>query len=480
MVQVTYPADSVEGVRIVVTPSTVSSTSTPVQISGTASGIGSPVGAYIDADGDGRLDATFAWPGPVSWTYPSQGYYSPRVVVRLANGTCHDSALDPAPVTVSAPPTLASVPGQFELPVPALDVAVERLGGLVLVLGSNGRVYVFSPAGAGAGSFPLTGVQSAAAIDCDENGDLYAVDRSQHLLLKFSRQLGYAPDSSFGNSGAVGGQGSGNGQFHAPFDVQCVLANGGTQVWVADRLNARLQSFNLLGEFQASLATGPDITLPVSLVADIGGYVTVVDGADGDLAVFETGGTRLAYRPNAISIDPNIVPRACVDFDFGALILSAGNRTMLRCERNGNTRTLIDLAPAIPVAAVNTPDGQTLVLTAGATRLSRLIQPEPIGESPVEVATRFFAAVNQGSDSIATGLVAPQAGQQLSTVLAHPVNGPAYRALAGRVGSITELSRTPRLASIHAMVDPGTPGAQPITLDLQRDEATQRWLLLGL
>jgi hypothetical protein len=30
------------------------------------------------------------------------------------------------------------------------------------------------------------------------------------------------------------------------------------------------------------------------------------------------------------------------------------------------------------------------------------------------------------------------------------------------------------------MVDPGTPGAQPITLDLQRDEATQRWLLLGL
>jgi len=478
--QVVHPPASVEGVRVTVSPSSVQNPATPVQITATSAGIGAPSEAWIDADGDGRLDATFPTSGTLAWTFPAEGYYRPRVVMRVANGTHHDSGDQSETVTITAPPSVTDAPGEFELPVPARDLAVDRFNRQVLVLTQDSRLHVFTEAGALVASHTLAAVQDLVGIDVDEDGNVYAVDRALHQLRKFSRSTGFLPDTTFGTNGVVGSLGTADAQFNEPADVQCLRVVGGVHVWVADAGNGRLQRFDGAGGFQLGLPTGAEMARPVSLVADFAGHVSVLDGTDGDLAVFEFSGTRIAYRTNAVGVDPSTPPRASVDVDQGVLIADPANRVLLRCDRDGAVRASLGIAPNAPVAAAQATGSRTLVAVAGAARLGQLQMPEPMGESPVEVVTRFFTAVHQSADATANDLVAGETAPLLASVLAHPVKGPAYRALAGRVGSASELSRSDRLSTVHAMVDPGTPGAQPIVMELRRDTVTSRWLLLGL
>lgn len=476
--QVTRAATVVDGVVVSATPTTVHSTATPIQITAGFVGIGTPVEGWIDVEGDGRLDAPF--PGTLAWTYATQGYYAPRVVVRLTNGLLVDSTVHPVPLTVTGPTVLTETVGQFELPVPARDVAVDRLNRQVLVLTEDSRVHVFTEAGATVASYTLAGVQTLSAIDVDDDGNLYTVDRGLHQLRKFTRSAGFASDTTFGTNGIVGVQGSGDGQFNEPRDVQCLSTPTGAHVWAADSANGRVQCFNGSGQFELALPTGADVTRPVSVVTDFAGHLTVIDGADGDLAVFELGGTRVAYRPAAVGVDPSHPCRANADEDLSATTADPAHHALLRTNRDGAVLTTIDVAPNVPLAVVSATSGGALVAVAGATRLKRLSGTEPAGESPVEVLTRFLVAVNQNADSNARAVLAPESVAEFTALLADPVKGPAYRNYAGRVGAAVELSRSGRMAMVHAMVDPSTPQGHPITVELRRDGATGRWLVLGL
>lgn len=478
-IEVVHQPPSVEGVRLTVTPTTVSP-ATPVQIDAAFAGIGTPVEAWLDADGDGRLDASVSPTGSLSWSYAVEGYFAPRLVVRVANGILYDSASQAVPVTVASPPTLVDTPGAFELPVPARDIAVDRLNRRVLVLTQDSRLHVFDEAGLLVSAHTLAAVQTLVAIDVDVDGNVFAVDRAQHQLRKFMRASGFQPDASFGTNGVVGGLGTSAGQFNEPADVHCLHSLGSVDVWVADSGNRRLQRFDGNGAPHLELSTGADIAQPVSMTADFAGHVTVVDGADGDVAVFEFSGTRVAYGPGALGVDPSVTSRANVDVDLGVVCADPAGRALVRFERDGGLRSRIGLGSNVPLAVARTTTGHTLVAVAGAPRLQQLPGTEPFGESPVEVVTRFFTAVNQSADAAANELVAGETAPLLAAVLADPVKGPAYRALAGRVGVASELSRSDRLATVHAIVDPGTPLATPIMIELRRDLDTSRWLLLGL
>jgi hypothetical protein len=228
------------------------------------------------------------------------------------------------------------------------------------------------------------------------------------------------------------------------------------------------------------LATGPDIAQPVTMVADFAGHVTTVDAADGDLAVFELNGTRIAYVQQLLGVDPALPPRASADVNFGVLLSDPVNDRLLCFDRDGAQRMSIATAPDAPLAAVHVVGRRVVVAVAGASRLAQIEWTEPVGESPVEVVTRFFTAINQNADATALALLAAETASELTTLLADPVKGPAYRNLAGRVGSASELSRSERQAAVHGLVDPGTPQAQPVVIELRRDVASNRWLVLGL
>jgi DNA-binding beta-propeller fold protein YncE len=90
----------------------------------------------------------------------------------------------------------------------------------------------------------IGGFESASSIDYDLEGNLYVVDRGRNLLVKFS------PDGD--SLMAVGGRGSGPLQFDEPI---AVYARRGSDVYVADRNNHRIQRFDRNLDFVSSIET---------------------------------------------------------------------------------------------------------------------------------------------------------------------------------------------------------------------------------
>jgi len=480
VVRVTRQVPGVAGVRVTATPTTLYTLPAQVELSLTFDGLGPAIEGWIDADGDGQLDAPIGVSGPQNWSYTSQGYFAPRCVVRFSTGLYHDSTESTAQVTVAGPPSVVDDLGGFEFGLDARDIAVDRVNREVLVLTADSRVHVFDEMGVLVGAHTLMHAQDLVAIDVDADGDLYAVDRARHDLQKYARAATYQPDPGFGTAGVVGAQGTQPSQFNEPLDVQCLITVNGLQIWVADAGNARLQRFSDTGQLQGELATLADIARPVTVVGDVLGHVTVVDGVDGDIAVFDGTGALLAYRPAEAGVGAGTLARGSVDVELGVLVADPVRRAVLRCDRDGAPRSSFDVTPAVPLALAHALDSRLLVAVAGATRLQRVAIPEPAGASPVEVLTAYFDAIHQLNDALAFSLVAPEVRATLTTVLAHAQGGPAYRALAGRVGTFQERSRSDRLAFVGGLVDAGTPQVQPVQLELRRDGLTGRWLLLGL
>jgi hypothetical protein len=480
VVRITRQMPGVAGVRVAATPTTLHTLPGDIELALTFDGLGAPIEGWIDADGDGQLDGPIGVSGPQNWSYTSQGYFAPRCVFRFPTGIYHDSTESTAQITVTGLPSIVDDLGGFEFGMDARDIAVDRMNRQVLVLTADSRVHVFDEAGVLVAAHTLVHAQDLVAIDVDAEGDLYAVDRARHDLQKYARAAAFQPDPGFGTAGVVGVQGTQPSQFNEPLDVQCLVTVTGLQVWVADAGNARLQRFSDTGQLQRELAVLADIARPVTVVADVLGHVTVVDGVDGDIAVFDGAGARLAYRPAKAGVAIGTLARGSVDVELGVLVADPVRRAVLRCDRDGASRASLDITPAVPLALAHALDGRLLAAVAGGTRLQRLAIPEPAGASPVEVLTAYFDAIHQANDAVGLSLVAPEVRTTLTTVLAHAQGGPAYRSLAGRVGTFSERSRSDRLAFVDGLVDAGTPTVQPVQLELRRDRLTGRWFLLGL
>jgi hypothetical protein len=207
-------------------------------------GILQPVDEFIRTD----LNA-------VSCTYAA-GEYFPVATVRTTLGSFSSiGGFNYVPIQgrpnilvqpAASPPTVLSISDPIDLkPTP------------------NGHLFVLSRSTATLTEFlsDLTTARSlsnigstATGFDIDPSGKVYVVLSGEHKVARLiptqtenPLENSFALDASFGSSGRIGSQGSGDGQFNSPWDV--AVAPDGTEFTVTDSGNHRVQTFNSNGTF---------------------------------------------------------------------------------------------------------------------------------------------------------------------------------------------------------------------------------------
>lgn len=126
---------------------------------------------------------------------------------------------------------------------------------------------------------------AVSGFDYDIEGNLYVVDRESSMLVKYS---------AGGDSlNALSGRGSDQLQFDTPV---AVFARRGTDVYVADQMNHRIQRFNHNLDYVSTLATRDDADernrfgYPRDVAVTRQGEVLVVDGENRRVVKFNAFG----------------------------------------------------------------------------------------------------------------------------------------------------------------------------------------------
>lgn len=151
---------------------------------------------------------------------------------------------------------------------------------------------------------------AVSGFDYDLEGNLYVVDREQNMLVKYSPR----GDSLV----AVSGRGTDVLQFDNPV---AVFARRGTDIYVADYLNHRIQRFDHNLDYVATIATRDDAEernrfgYPLDVAVTRQGDVLVVDGENRRVLKFDSfnavdrtfgdigGGAGRLVEPTAIEVD---------------------------------------------------------------------------------------------------------------------------------------------------------------------------------
>jgi DNA-binding beta-propeller fold protein YncE len=126
---------------------------------------------------------------------------------------------------------------------------------------------------------------AVSGFDYDIEGNLYVVDREASMLVKYSP----VGDSLV----AVSGRGTDQLQFDTPV---AVFARRGTDIYVADQMNHRIQRFNHNLDYVSTLATRDDADernrfgYPRDVAVTRQGEVLVVDGENRRVVKFNTFG----------------------------------------------------------------------------------------------------------------------------------------------------------------------------------------------
>jgi streptogramin lyase len=135
--------------------------------------------------------------------------------------------------------------------------------------------------GSGDGSFNFP-----TGIAADSSGNVYVADRLNHRVQKF--------DSSGAFLAKWGSAGSGPGQFASPSDV---AVDGGGNVYIVEAGNNRVQKFDSSGTYLTSWGSpgsGPgQFSGPEGIGADTSGNVYVADTANNRIQRFDSSGTYL-------------------------------------------------------------------------------------------------------------------------------------------------------------------------------------------
>ena len=133
--------------------------------------------------------------------------------------------------------------------------------------------------------FTFGSFSNAVDLDIDIEGNYYVVDSHENLLVKFSP----AGDSL----GAVGGYGRGDESFDEPV---AVYARRGTEVYVADHNNHRIQRFDRRMDLVSTLYTRDDVEenvrfgYPRDVAVSRQGELFVLDGENRRAVVFDVTG----------------------------------------------------------------------------------------------------------------------------------------------------------------------------------------------
>jgi hypothetical protein len=127
-----------------------------------------------------------------------------------------------------------------------LGIAVDTQG--YILVGSDGgdNIEVFDPEdGNLVTSFGVGLLQMPNAISIGPSGYIYVTDSKADNIQVF--------DASYNPVHAIGASGSLTGEFRFPVDTQII----GTEIFVADQVNMRIQIFDLDGNYLRSINKGP-------------------------------------------------------------------------------------------------------------------------------------------------------------------------------------------------------------------------------
>jgi tripartite motif-containing protein 71 len=168
-----------------------------------------------------------------------------------------------------------SANGQVTSP---LDLAVDSSGNLWVADTGNDRLQKFDPTGAFVKAIPLGGLANPWGIDAAASGNVWVAEAGHHRVSLY--------DSEGELLERFGSQGTGEGQFQHPADVEVDFRG---YVWVADAVNDRVQIFDRGGEYLTEF--GAHGTGPGQLDTDW--WLRLAVGSDGDVWVVDQGNSRV-------------------------------------------------------------------------------------------------------------------------------------------------------------------------------------------
>jgi RHS repeat-associated protein len=177
--------------------------------------------------------------------------------------------------------TFGSGNGQFLSPE---GIAVDSSGNVYVADAGNNRIQKFTSTGTFITSWSGSAAYGPAGITVGSDGYVYVVFPSSNCVQKFSNTGTYVT--------RWGTQGSGNGQFNAPWSI-AFDSNG--YVYVTDGNNNRVQKFTNVGIYVAQWGTqgngNGQFNMPIGITADSNGYIYVTDGDNNRVQKFTNTGT---------------------------------------------------------------------------------------------------------------------------------------------------------------------------------------------
>ncbi len=208
--------------------------------------------------------------------------------------------------------------GQFN---GADGVEIDNKGRAWVLETDNDRVQQFNQAGEYQSHFGTSGSGEGqfsfawpVNLTSDSKGAIWIADNGNHRV---QRWLVWTLDPTYSSS--FGSNGSGNGQFNLPSDVEVDTNTG--DLWVADLDNHRIQRLNIKGEFLSQFGSegtsSGQFQAPRSVAIDSKGNIWVTDSGNHRIQKFDSKGEFLlkcgsqgsgngqfwTYGPKGIAVD---------------------------------------------------------------------------------------------------------------------------------------------------------------------------------
>ena len=309
-----------------------------------------------------------------------------------------------------------------------------NLGGAVAVVGSDGTVQHDLPSPGGI--IDPTGVAVSAT------GALYVADNSQILVYSTTYN-----GNTYPLLGSFGSEGTGPGEFGIAGIGAITLDSAGTNLYVTDESNHRVEVFSSGGSYESSIgdASGPGyLSQPYGVAVSGTGRVYVADMGVG-IKVFSTGGTYLETVATTINGKPvssittvSVAPTGMVyaaglvDGSYGAFRFfdpaswASGTNTFTNAGAGptsvavgsgqllGTTLTLNATKGLVVGQTTSVNNGGSLVLAGGTLSTNSLLVDGAINGANF---TMTGGALGASTITVSNGGVADFVGQPLSVAL---------------------------------------------------------------